>query len=241
MIRTVTKLTSLKLCLLISSEMKVKFIKPLENIACLKGGSLTLRCEINKPKGDVQWLKDGQEISQSRRHTIRAQGRERTFTVYQIVEEDAGEYACESTDDRTSSTVSVESKYIQISFAENGLKRAILTFKTSNLIELNPLPSGPRVVEFIAELRNITIREGEDAVFKCVVSPENARLVWRLNGKQVALNERTVISSNGLCHMLCIHNCMVSDSGRVTADAEGSVSEAELQVQGKFLPRPLTL
>ncbi|AWP12793.1 putative obscurin-like protein 1 [Scophthalmus maximus] len=90
---------------------------------------------------------------------------------------------------------------------------------------------GPRVVEFIAELRNITIREGEDAVFKCVVSPENARLVWRLNGKQVALNERTVISSNGLCHMLCIHNCMVSDSGRVTADAEGSVSEAELQVQ----------
>ncbi|XP_076603670.1 obscurin-like protein 1 [Chaetodon auriga] len=89
----------------------------------------------------------------------------------------------------------------------------------------------PRVVEFIAELRNITVCEGEDAVFKCVVSPEDTQLVWRLNGKQVALNERTVISSNGLCHMLCIHNCMVSDSGRVTADAEGLVSEAELQVQ----------
>ncbi|XP_073329291.1 obscurin-like protein 1 [Pagrus major] len=89
----------------------------------------------------------------------------------------------------------------------------------------------PRLVEFIAELRNITVCEGEDAVFKCVVSPEDTRLVWRLNGKQVALNERTVISSNGLCHMLCIHNCMVSDSGKVTADAEGLVSEAELQVQ----------
>uniref|UniRef100_UPI0037E77869 obscurin-like protein 1 n=1 Tax=Semicossyphus pulcher TaxID=241346 RepID=UPI0037E77869 len=89
----------------------------------------------------------------------------------------------------------------------------------------------PRVVEFIAELRNITVCEGEDAVFKCVVSPEDTQLVWRLNGKQVALNERTLISSNGLCHMLCIHNCMVSDSARVTADAEGLVSEAELQVQ----------
>ncbi|XP_053185183.1 obscurin-like protein 1 [Scomber japonicus] len=89
----------------------------------------------------------------------------------------------------------------------------------------------PRVVEFIAELRSITVCEGEDAVYKCVVSPENTRLVWYLNGKQVALNERTVISSNGLCHMLCIHNCMVSDSGKVTADAEGLVSEAELQVQ----------
>ncbi|XP_040912804.1 obscurin-like protein 1 isoform X9 [Toxotes jaculatrix] len=183
---------------LLVKEMKVKFIRPLENIVSLKGSSLTLRCEINKPKGDVQWLKDGQEISPSRRHTIRAQGRERSFTIQQIVEEDAGEYACESTDDRTSATVTVES---------------------------------PRVVEFIAELRNITVCEGEDAVFKCVVSPEDTQLVWRLNGKQVALNERTVISSNGLCHMLCIHNCMVSDSSRVTADAEGLISEAELQVQ----------
>lgn len=76
----------------------------------LKGSSLTLRCEINKPKGDVQWLKDGQEISPSRQHTIRAQGRERSFTIQQLADEDAGEYACESTDDRTSAAVTVESK-----------------------------------------------------------------------------------------------------------------------------------
>ncbi|KAM6955928.1 obscurin isoform 6-T6 [Lycodopsis pacificus] len=183
---------------LLVKEMKAKFIRPLEDIVSLKGSSLILRCEINKPKGDVQWLKDGQEISPSRQHTIRAQGRERSFTIHQLVEEDAGEYACESTDDRTSASVTVETL---------------------------------RVVEFIADLRNITVCEGEDAVFKCVVSPEDTRLVWRLNGKQVALTKRTVISSNGLCHMLCIHNCMVSDGGRVTADAEGSVSEAELQIQ----------
>ncbi|XP_068427905.1 obscurin-like protein 1 [Clinocottus analis] len=183
---------------LLVKEMKVKFTRPLESAASLKGSNFILRCEINKPKGDVQWLKNGQEISPSRRHTIRAQGRERSFTIHQLAEEDAGEYSCETTDDRTSATVSVET---------------------------------PRVVEFIAELRNITVREGEDAVFKCVVSPEDTRLVWRLNGKQVPLTQRTVISSNGLCHMLCIHNCTVSDGGRVTADAEGSVSEAELQIQ----------
>lgn len=91
----------------------------------------------------------------------------------------------------------------------------------------------PRVVEFLAELCNMTVCEGEDAVFKCVVSPEDARLVWRFNDKQVIANERVVISSNGLCHMLCIHNCVLSDSGKVTAEAEGLVSEAELQVQGK--------
>uniref|UniRef100_A0A3P9CGZ9 Obscurin-like protein 1 n=1 Tax=Maylandia zebra TaxID=106582 RepID=A0A3P9CGZ9_9CICH len=182
-------------------KMKVKFIRQLENIKALKGTRLTLQCEINKPKGDVQWLKNGNEISHSRQHTIRAQGRERSFTIHQLMEEDSGEYVCESTDDKTSATVTVE----------------------------------PRIIEFIAELRNVIICEGEDAVFKCVVSPEDTKLVWRLNGKQVALNERTVVSSNGLCHMLCINNCMVSDSSRVTADAEGLISEAELQVQQQVL------
>uniref|UniRef100_A0A3Q0R1B6 Obscurin-like protein 1 n=1 Tax=Amphilophus citrinellus TaxID=61819 RepID=A0A3Q0R1B6_AMPCI len=182
-------------------KMKVQFIRQLENIKALKGSRLTLQCEINKPKGDVQWLKNGHDISPSRRHTIRAQGRERSCTIHQLMEEDAGEYICESTDDRTSATVTVE----------------------------------PRIIEFIAELRNVTVCEAEDAIFKCVVSPEDTKVVWRLNGKQVPLNERTVVSSNGLCHMLCINNCMVSDSGRVTADAEGLISEAELQVQQQVL------
>uniref|UniRef100_A0A3P9J2N7 Obscurin-like protein 1 n=1 Tax=Oryzias latipes TaxID=8090 RepID=A0A3P9J2N7_ORYLA len=100
-----------------------------------------------------------------------------------------------------------------------------------DVMDFNVKVQAPRVVEFIAELRDVTIREGEDAVFKCVVSPADTKLVWNLTGKQVALNERTVISRNGLCHMLCISNCIVSDSCRVTADAEGLVSEAELQVQ----------
>ncbi|XP_027878729.1 obscurin-like protein 1 isoform X10 [Xiphophorus couchianus] len=184
--------------ILLVEEMKVKFVKRLENVISLKGKTLTLQCEVNKPKGDVQWLKDGKEMTPSRRCSIRAQGRERSLTIQQLTDEDAGQYVCESTDDRTAATVSIET---------------------------------PRVVEFIAELRNITIREGEDAVFKCVVSPADTTLVWRLNGKDVALNERTAISCNGLCHMLCISSCLVSESGTVTADAEGLESAAELTVQ----------
>ncbi|XP_019910063.2 obscurin-like protein 1 isoform X4 [Esox lucius] len=180
-------------------EMKVKFSRPLENVTALKDSTLTLRCEVNKPKGDVQWLKDGQEIKPNRRHTIRAQGRERSFTIHQLALDDAGEYVCESTDDRTFAKVDVE------------------------------LP--PPIVEFIAELHNITVLEGEDATFKCMVSPEDTKLVWCLNSQPIAPNERFVISSNGLCHMLCIYNCQVLDSAKVTAEAEGLVSEANLQVQ----------
>ncbi|XP_072542391.1 obscurin-like protein 1 [Salminus brasiliensis] len=89
----------------------------------------------------------------------------------------------------------------------------------------------PRIVEFIAELHNVTVMEGEDATFKCVVSPEDAKLVWCMNGWPITSSERFNISSNGLCHMLHINNCQVSDSCELTAEAEGVISKAILQVQ----------
>ncbi|KAK7938649.1 hypothetical protein WMY93_001975 [Mugilogobius chulae] len=178
-------------------EMKVKFVRSLQSTVALKGHSLTLQCEVNKAKGDVQWLKDGQEVALCRRFTIRALGRERSFTIHQVSEEDAGEYVCASTDDRTSATVTVQN---------------------------------PRVVEFIAGLRNVTVREGEDAVFKCVVSPEDASLVWQINGRAPP-GQRAAATQNGTCHTLRLSQCRLKDSGRVSANAEGQVSTAELQVQ----------
>ncbi|XP_016301137.1 obscurin isoform X4 [Sinocyclocheilus anshuiensis] len=178
--------------------MKVKFSKPLENVVGLKGSDVVLKCELYKSKGDVQWLKGSQEIAPNRHFTIRAEGRVRSLTIHDVTEDDAGEYACESKDERTSATVVV------------------------NI---------PRIVEFIAELHNITVMEGEDTTFKCVVSPEDAKLAWFRNGQPISSNEKFNISSNGLCHMLHITNCQVSDSCKLTAEAEGVISRAILQVQ----------
>lgn len=89
-------------------------------------------------------------------------------------------------------------------------------------------------MEFIAELHNITVMEGEDATFKCVLSPEDAKIVWCMNDCPITSNKRYKISSNGLCHMLYIRNCQVSDSCKLTAEAEGVISTAILQVQGEI-------
>ncbi|XP_047670560.1 obscurin isoform X2 [Tachysurus fulvidraco] len=180
--------------------MKVKFSKPLQNLVGLKGSDAVLRCELHTSKGDVQWLKNNQEITPNRHCTIRADGQERSLTIHNLTDDDAGEYTCESKDERTCATVVVKT---------------------------------PRVVEFIAELNNITVMEGEDATFKCVVSPEDAKMVWCMNGWPITSNERFKISSNGLCHMLCIKNCQVSDSCKMTAEAEGMMSKAILRVQEK--------
>ncbi len=90
--------------------MKVKFSKPLENVVGLNGSDVVLKCELYKSKGDVQWLKGSQEIAPNRHFTIRAEGRVRSLTIHDVTEDDAGEYACESKDERTSATVVVNSK-----------------------------------------------------------------------------------------------------------------------------------
>ncbi|XP_072117142.1 obscurin-like protein 1a isoform X1 [Mobula birostris] len=90
----------------------------------------------------------------------------------------------------------------------------------------------PRVVEFISDLHNLTVLEGEAAKFKCMVSPEDVQLVWRVNGANVPPGSgKYLVSQNGLCHTLLIRDCRAGEVTRVTAEAEGIFSKAILQVQ----------
>uniref|UniRef100_A0A3Q1FZN4 Obscurin-like protein 1 n=1 Tax=Acanthochromis polyacanthus TaxID=80966 RepID=A0A3Q1FZN4_9TELE len=90
------------------------FTRPLQDTVAHADGMVTLRCEVCKPKADVQWLKNGMEMVPSRRFTIRADGVERSLTIHRLTGEDAGEYACESRDDRTVAKLKVESRKISI-------------------------------------------------------------------------------------------------------------------------------
>ncbi|KAM6945398.1 obscurin-like protein 1a [Aplochiton taeniatus] len=183
---------------LLVKEMRVRFVKPLVTTQAHKDGMVTLCCEVCKPKADVQWLRDGVEVVPSRRFTVRADGVERSLTIHRLTTEDAGEYACESRDDRTAAWLTVDM---------------------------------PRVIEFVTELHNTTVLEGEDATFKCVVSPDDVQLVWQMDGEPLALGDRFQATQNGLCHTLLIRACTMLDCSRITAEAEGSTSKATLKVQ----------
>ncbi|NXX56583.1 OBSL1 protein, partial [Scopus umbretta] len=89
----------------------------------------------------------------------------------------------------------------------------------------------PRVVEIITELQSLTVLEGEDATFKCLVSPEDVAVTWQLNGQPVVPSERLLVTRSGLCHSLTLRQCEPGDAATVTANAEGLVSTARLSVQ----------
>ncbi|XP_065416488.1 obscurin-like protein 1 isoform X7 [Chrysemys picta bellii] len=179
-------------------ELQVKFVRGLSDVQAHLGETVLLWCELCKARGQVVWLKDGQELEPSGRWEIKAEGRERSLALSNVGPEDAGEYSCESKDDRTLATVTVQV---------------------------------PRVVEIISELHNLTVLEGDDATFKCLVSPDDVALTWQLNGQAVTNCERLVVTRNGLCHALTVQQCQLGDAGTVTARAEGLVSTARLSVQ----------
>lgn len=89
------------------------------------------------------------------------------------------------------------------------------------------------MVEIITELQSLTVLEGEDATFKCLVSPEDVAVTWQLNGQPVVPSERLVVTRSGLCHSLTLRQCQPGDAGTVMANAEGLVSTARLSVQGE--------
>ncbi|XP_036242577.1 obscurin-like protein 1 [Molothrus ater] len=179
-------------------ELRVKFLRGLSDVRARQGERVVLWCELCKARGDVVWRKDGRVLAPGPRRQMTAEGRERSLVLSRVEPGDAGEYCCESNDDQTLATLTVQV---------------------------------PRVVEIIMELQNLTVLEGEDATFKCLVSPEDVAVTWQLNGQSVVPSERLLVTRSGLCHSLTLRQCQTGDAGTVTANAEGLVSTARLSVQ----------
>nr|XP_033803029.1 obscurin-like protein 1 isoform X2 [Geotrypetes seraphini] len=179
-------------------ELPVVFTRGLYDLTEQRDKTIVFQCELCKVLGDVMWIKDGRLIKPSRRHIIKAEGRERSLTILHVDMADAGEYSCESKDDKTLATLIVET---------------------------------PRAVEFISELHNITVLEGDSATFKCVVSPEDVDVCWLLNGSAFTPDTKYIMKRNGMCHSLTIRKCQISDGATVTAVADGIITKARLNVQ----------
>ncbi|XP_046304388.1 obscurin isoform X2 [Marmota monax] len=88
-------------------EVVAKFSRPLESITGDLGGTVTLACELSPPQAEVLWYCGSTQLRAGKRFQMAAEGTLRLLTVSGLREEDAGEYVCESRDDRTSAQLSV--------------------------------------------------------------------------------------------------------------------------------------
>ncbi|XP_062045343.1 obscurin-like [Lepus europaeus] len=88
-------------------EVATMFLRPLEPVSGELGGSVTLACELSVPQAPVAWRCGDIQLRPGRRFQMEATGPLRTLTVLGLRAEDAGEYVCETRDDRTSTHLSV--------------------------------------------------------------------------------------------------------------------------------------
>ncbi|KAM8936229.1 obscurin-like isoform 2-T2 [Lycaon pictus] len=88
-------------------EVAAKFCQHLEPASGELGGTVTLACELSPPQAEVVWHHGSTQLRAGKRFRMEAAGPRRTLTVSGLRLEDAGEYACETRDDRTSAQLTV--------------------------------------------------------------------------------------------------------------------------------------
>uniref|UniRef100_A0A8C6KGB9 Obscurin like cytoskeletal adaptor 1a n=1 Tax=Nothobranchius furzeri TaxID=105023 RepID=A0A8C6KGB9_NOTFU len=170
----------------------------------MAGDDLILACEVSRANAPVQWYFNDGLLASDSRTCIESYGTLRKLIISCIQPSDSGKYVCDAC------------RY------------------TYNLIFFLTFPNMSKQLSSllnVSSLHNTTVLEGEDATFKCVVSPEDVQLVWLMDNEPITLSNRFQAIQLGLCHTLVIKKCQLLDSSRVTAEAEGKMSKASLKVQ----------
>ncbi|XP_066136209.1 obscurin-like protein 1 isoform X1 [Saccopteryx bilineata] len=89
----------------------------------------------------------------------------------------------------------------------------------------------PPLVKLVSELTPLTVHEGDDATFRCEVSPPDADVTWLHNGTVVTPGPGLEMAENGPSRTLTVQGCQFKDAGTVTAQAGDTASSARLHVR----------
>ncbi|XP_045223707.2 obscurin-like protein 1 isoform X2 [Macaca fascicularis] len=89
----------------------------------------------------------------------------------------------------------------------------------------------PLPVKLVSELTPLTVHEGDDATFRCKVSPPDADVTWLRNGAVVTPGPQVEMAQNGSSRILTLRGCQLGDAGTVTVRAGSTTTSARLHVR----------
>uniref|UniRef100_A0A3Q0SLB3 Uncharacterized protein n=1 Tax=Amphilophus citrinellus TaxID=61819 RepID=A0A3Q0SLB3_AMPCI len=83
-----------------STEEKLRFSEPIEDIETQEKKTISFVCKVNRPGATVRWMRAGQEVTLSKRVVYRADGLKHSLTIKDCIMEDEGEYTALVGDDK---------------------------------------------------------------------------------------------------------------------------------------------
>ncbi|XP_041423263.1 obscurin isoform X2 [Xenopus laevis] len=180
------------------TALPVQITKPLQNEQGEENKYVILRAEVSKSNAPIQWKKAGVTLQPGSKYEMKQAGHVVELHILKLQMSDAGEYTCDTGDQKSVANVCVK----------------------------EPEPF------IIDHLQNVSVEEGEDAIFKCKVSKENAPDVqWCLAGVPLQSNEMNEISCHkGKIHTLTLKKVSTQDTGIVSFRVGQNTTSAELSV-----------
>uniref|UniRef100_A0A2I3LJM7 Obscurin-like protein 1 n=1 Tax=Papio anubis TaxID=9555 RepID=A0A2I3LJM7_PAPAN len=189
----------------ILAEPPVQFLAPETTpspLCVAPGEPVVLSCELSRAGAPVVWSHNGRHVQEGEGLELHAEGPRRVLCIQAAGLAHAGLYTCQSG-------------------AAPGAPSLSFTVQVAE-----PLP-----VKLVSELTPLTVHEGDDATFRCKVSPPDADVTWLRNGAVVIPGPQVEMAQNGSSRILTLRGCQLGDAGTVTVRAGSTTTSARLHVR----------
>uniref|UniRef100_A0A2K6ER01 Obscurin-like protein 1 n=1 Tax=Propithecus coquereli TaxID=379532 RepID=A0A2K6ER01_PROCO len=187
------------------AESPVQFLAPeaAPSPLCVAPGEpVVLSCELSRAGAPVFWSHNGRPVQEDEGLELHTEGPRRVLCIRATGLAHAGLYTCQAG-------------------AAPGAPSVSFTVQVAE-----PLP-----VKLVSELTPLTVHEGDDATFRCEVSPPDADVTWLRNGAVVTPGPQLEMAQNGSSRTLTLRSCQLGDSGTVTVQAGSTATSARLHVR----------
>ncbi|XP_020931964.1 obscurin-like protein 1 isoform X8 [Sus scrofa] len=187
------------------AEPPVQFLAPEaapSPLCVAPGDPVVLSCELSRAGALVFWSHNGRPVQEGEGLELHAEGPRRILCIRAADPAHAGLYTCQSG-------------------AAPGAPSLSFTVQVAE----------PPPVKLVSELTPLTVHEGDDATFRCEVSPPDADVTWLRNGAVVTPGPQLEMAQNGSSRTLTLRGCQLEDAGTVTARAGGTATSARLHVR----------
>lgn len=88
--------------------------------------------------------------------------------------------------------------------------------------------------KFITPLKDVTVKETEEAIFECELNIPNVSVTWTVNGQVIEQSPKHILKSDKTKHTLIIVNCIPKDKGEITCTYAHLQTKAGLTVKGMY-------
>ncbi|KAM7396477.1 hypothetical protein PAMP_019513 [Pampus punctatissimus] len=180
----------------------IKFTTHLKNVHVQERGNACLGCEMSSKDVHIRWLKDGCNITASRRYIFMREGKRAEVIIEGCELRDEGEYSIVCTQDNdsheyvTSANLTVDERFAS-------------------------LKSG---------MSDVQCPTGSPAELRVVLDDEKVDGVWLKDGLEISEQSGFQVVKQGAIHKLMFRGVTDAHEGKYTFRAKGAVSEAVLTI-----------